>query len=169
MFLTAVVWIVSDAVRLKYYRTYFFVNLTLLCQAKLSWSGQKRLSDGLNTGRSDKVNKCHGRFWSFFTTGNISTRSLWSTDISPSSSWGNMAEVLEPKSFVENIEKTIGEMKTLYRPWTFVGWNSNGQTLSVLHCLWNHVLMASCPLVDIHWVYKVMKFSWKFFMKRMSL
>ncbi len=30
-------------------------------------------------------------------------------------SWGSMAEVLEPKSFVENIEKTIGEMKTLYR------------------------------------------------------
>ncbi len=30
-------------------------------------------------------------------------------------SWGNMAEVLDPKSFVENIEKTIDEMKHIYR------------------------------------------------------
>jgi len=30
-------------------------------------------------------------------------------------SWGSMAEVLEPKSFVEDIEKTIGAMKVLYQ------------------------------------------------------
>jgi predicted DNA-binding transcriptional regulator YafY len=30
-------------------------------------------------------------------------------------SWGNMAEVLEPKSFVDDVEKTIDEMKVLYQ------------------------------------------------------
>jgi len=35
--------------------------------------------------------------------------------------WGSMAEVLGPKSFVDENEKTIDEIRILYRLWTFVG------------------------------------------------